>query len=61
MTSSHILFVPAVLVVGIVIGFIVGSRSSRDTMLLEKKREEERKRAREERAKRKAAKASSES
>lgn len=54
MTSAHIIFIPAVLVVGIVIGFILGSRSARDAMLLEKKREEERKKAREERAKRKA-------
>jgi len=58
MTSAHIIFIPAVLTVGIVLGFILGSRSARDAMLIEQKRDEERKKARDERAKRKAAKAS---
>lgn len=57
MTSAHIIFIPAVLVVGIVIGFVMGSRSARDAFHMEQKRDQERKKAREERAKRKAAKA----
>lgn len=57
MTSAHIIFIPAVLVVGIVIGFIIGSRSAREAILLEKKREQERQAAREKRAARKAEKA----
>jgi len=58
MTSAHIIFIPAVLTVGIVLGFILGSRSARDAMLIEQKRDEDRKKARAERAKRKAAKSS---
>ena len=56
MTSAHIIFIPAILVVGIVIGFVIGSRSARDAILVEQKKDEERRKAREERAKRKAAK-----
>ena len=55
MTSAHLLFIPGVLVVGVVIGFVLGSRSSKDALLMEQKRDAERKKAREARAQRKAA------
>jgi len=54
-TSAHIIFIPAVLLVGVVLGFVIGSRSARDALVIEQKRDAERKKAREERAKRKSA------
>ena len=47
MTSAHFIFIPAVLLVGIVIGWILGSRAARDAYAAGLRR-------REERAKRKA-------
>ena len=49
MTSGHFIFIPAVLLVGLVIGWILGSRAASDAYAMELKR-------REERAARKAAK-----
>ena len=49
MTSGHFIFIPAVLLVGLVIGWIMGSRAASDAYAMELKR-------REERAARKAAK-----
>lgn len=40
MPSSHFLFIPAVLLVGIVIGWILGSRAARDAFAAELKRRE---------------------
>lgn len=60
MTSSHVLFIPAVMLLGVFIGFILGSRAKADQANLEAKRDEERAVAREARAARKA-KAASES
>lgn len=54
-TSGHLIFIPAVLLIGIIIGFIFGSRAAADRFNLERKRDEERARARAERAARKAA------
>jgi hypothetical protein len=51
MTSAHFVFIPAVLLVGLVIGWILGSRAAADAYAAELKR-------REERAKRKDAAAS---
>jgi len=48
-TSGHFIFIPAVLLVGLVIGWIMGSRAASDAYAMELKR-------REERAARKAAK-----
>jgi hypothetical protein len=48
-TSGHFIFIPAVLLVGLVIGWILGSRAASDAYAMELKR-------REERAARKAAK-----
>ena len=42
MTAAHFIFIPAVLLVGIVIGWILGSRVARDAYAAELKRREER-------------------
>jgi hypothetical protein len=55
-TSGHVIFIPMVLFVGGLIGFIVGARAARNQFDLERRREAEREKARAERAARKAAK-----
>jgi hypothetical protein len=40
--ASHLIFIPAVLLVGIMIGWILGSRAARDAYAAELKRREER-------------------
>jgi hypothetical protein len=42
MTAAHFIFIPAVLLVGLVIGWILGSRAARDAFAAELKRREER-------------------
>jgi hypothetical protein len=42
MTSAHFIFIPAVLLIGIVIGWILGSRAARDAYAAELRRREER-------------------
>jgi hypothetical protein len=42
MTSAHFLFIPAVLLVGIVIGWILGSRAAQDAYASELRKREER-------------------
>jgi hypothetical protein len=42
MSSAHLIFIPAVLLVGIVIGWVLGSRAARDAYAMEMKRREER-------------------
>jgi hypothetical protein len=42
MTAGHFIFIPAVLLVGIVIGWILGSRAARDAYAVELRRREER-------------------
>ncbi len=42
MTSTHFLFIPATLLVGVVVGWIMGSRAARDAFAMELKRREER-------------------
>jgi hypothetical protein len=42
MTAGHFIFIPAVLLVGIVIGWILGSRAARDAYAAELKRRDER-------------------
>jgi hypothetical protein len=56
-TSGHILFIPAVLMVGMFLGFILGTRAARNQFDLERKREEEREAARAARAAKRKAKA----
>jgi len=58
-TSSHILFIPGVLMIGMFLGFILGARAARNQFDLQRKREEERQVARAARAAKKAAAASS--
>jgi hypothetical protein len=42
MTAGHFIFIPAVLVIGIVIGWILGSRAASDAYAAELRRREER-------------------
>jgi hypothetical protein len=42
MTAGHFIFIPAVLLVGIVLGWILGSRAARDAYAVELRRREER-------------------
>lgn len=42
MTAGHFIFIPAVLIVGIVIGWVLGARAAKDAYLVELKRREER-------------------
>jgi hypothetical protein len=42
MSSAHFIFIPAVLLVGIVIGWILGSRAAADAFGAELKRRDER-------------------
>jgi hypothetical protein len=42
MTSAHFIFIPAVLLLGIVIGWILGSRAAADAFQAELRRREER-------------------
>ena len=55
MTSSHVLFIPGVLMVGMFVGFILGARAARNQFDLARKREEEREAARAARAAKKSA------
>ena len=41
-TAAHFIFIPAVLLIGVVIGWILGSRAAQDAMAAEFKRREER-------------------
>lgn len=42
MTAAHLVFIPGVLLVGVVIGWILGSRAARDAYAAELRRREER-------------------
>lgn len=42
MTAGHFIFIPSVMLVGIVIGWVLGSRAARDAFAQEMKRREER-------------------
>jgi hypothetical protein len=42
MTAGHFIFIPAVLLIGIVVGWILGGRAARDAYAVELKRREER-------------------
>ena len=41
MTAGHFIFIPSVLLVGIVIGWILGSRAARDAYAVELRRREQ--------------------
>jgi hypothetical protein len=47
MTAAHFIFIPSVLLVGMVIGWILGSRAAHDALAAELRRREERERRRE--------------
>ena len=55
MTSGHILFIPGVMMVGMFIGFVLGTRAARNQFDLQRRRDEEREAARAARAAKKAA------
>ena len=55
MTAAHIIFIPLAVSVGILLGFVIGGRAARNSMDLQKKRDEERARVRAEREARKKA------
>jgi len=57
MTSGHFIYIPMVLTVGIVLGFILGGRAARDAIAAQTRREEERAAAKAARAAAKAEKA----
>ena len=54
MTSSHVLFIPGVLMVGMFLGFILGARAARNQFDLQARREAVRETARAARAAKKA-------
>jgi hypothetical protein len=41
-TAGHFIFIPSVMLIGIVIGWVLGSRAARDAFAQERKRREER-------------------
>jgi hypothetical protein len=43
LTAGHFIFIPAVLLVGIIIGWALGSRAAKDAYAAELKRREQRK------------------
>jgi hypothetical protein len=58
-TSSHILFIPGVIMIGMFLGFVLGTRAARNQFDLQRKRQEERDAARAARAAKKADKPAS--
>jgi hypothetical protein len=42
MTSAHLIFIPAVLLIGVVVGWVLGSRAAQDAFAAEMRRREER-------------------
>jgi hypothetical protein len=42
MTAGHFIFIPSVALIGIIIGWVLGSRAARDAYAQELKRREER-------------------
>lgn len=55
MTSSHIIFIPGMIMIGMFLGFLLGARAARNQFELQQKRDEEREAARAARAAKKAA------
>ena len=54
MTSSHVLFIPGILMIGMFLGFILGARAARNQFELAQKRAEEREAAKAARAAKRA-------
>ena len=42
MTAGHFIFIPAVALIGLIVGWVLGSRAARDAYAAELKRREER-------------------
>ena len=42
MTAGHFIFIPSVILIGVIIGWVLGSRAARDAFAQELKRREER-------------------
>jgi hypothetical protein len=42
MTAGHFIFIPAVVLIGVIAGWVLGSRAARDAFATELKRREER-------------------
>jgi hypothetical protein len=42
MTAGHFIFIPSVLLIGVIIGWVLGSRAARDAFAMDLKRREER-------------------
>ena len=42
MTAGHFIFIPSVMLIGVIIGWVLGSRAARDAFAMETKRREER-------------------
>lgn len=42
MTSAHFIFIPGVLLIGVVIGWLLGSRAAADAYAMQARRERER-------------------
>jgi hypothetical protein len=55
MTGEHVIFIPGVLMVGMFVGFILGTRAARNQFDLERKRQAEREAVRAARAAKKTA------
>ena len=55
MTSAHLIFIPGVLIIGIAIGFVFGTRAAKDAYNLELRRQQEREEAKRRREERRAA------
>jgi len=53
-TAAHFIYIPAVLVVGVVLGWILGSRAAADAYAAELRRREERERRKAEKAEKRA-------
>ena len=56
MTSEHVLFIPGVLMIGMFLGFILGTRAARNQFDLQQRRDAERDAARAARAAKQVAK-----
>ena len=57
MTAGHVLFIPGALMIGMFLGFILGTRAARNQFDLQKKRDAEREAARTARAAKRATQA----
>jgi hypothetical protein len=55
MTASHVIFIPGVLMVGMFLGFILGTRAARNQFDLQQRRDAEREAARTARAAKRSA------